>query len=238
MKLASILPSAAVIVQIANLPPRLVPHLMPPRNMHTSNIPNTPRFQTMAAWFLVLLFAWCLAGCKTTRQTSSSEESERNAVSLRQWRYALSLSSDSIHRLTALSLDSCTITFGATDKSATLESGESSRPQSSASSGKPHKRNKAKPSASTKATPSSSLLGTPTRLTIYGLHFAQSDETKSVSQSTQSDSLAKSKQSSHDKSKQQAKAQAPFIPIKLIALAVLIMAVAIIILIRRYRSAR
>lgn len=199
-------------------------------------IPNTPRFQSMAAW-LLLLFAWCLASCKTTRQTSSSEESERNAVSLRQWRYALSLSSDSIRRLTALSLDSCTITFGATDKSATLESGESSRPQSSASSGKPHKRNKAKPSAS-HGKPSSSLLGTPTKLTIYGLHFAQSDETKSVSQSTQSDSTSIEAQSSNDKSKQQAKAQAPFIPIKLIALIALIMAAAIILFIRRYRSAR
>ena len=185
-------------------------------------IPNTPRFQTMAAWFLIALLAWCLASCKTTRQTTLSEESERNAVSLRQWRYALSLSSDSISRLTALSIDSCTITFGATDKSATLESGVSSHPTSSASSGKPHKHNKAKPS----------------KLTIYGLHFAQSDETKSVSQSTQSDSLAAAKQSSIDKSKQQTKAQAPFIPIKLIALAVLIIAAAIILIIRRYRSAK
>ena len=206
-------------------------------------LPNTPRFQTMAAWFLLLLFAWCLASCKTTRQTLSSEESERNAVSLRQWRYALSFSSDSIRRLTALSLDSCTITFGATDKSATLESGESSRPQNSASSGK---HNKAKPSASTKATPSSSLLGTPiastlgtpTKLTIYGLHFAQSDETKSVSQSTQSDSTSIEAQSSNDKSEQQAKAQAPFIPVKLIALIALIMAATIIFFIRRIRSAR
>ena len=190
--------------------------------MHTSNIPNTPRFQTMAAWFLVLLFAWCLASCKTTRQTITSSESERNTVSLRQWRYALSLSSDSIRRLTALSIDSCTITFGATDKSATLESGESSHPTSYASSGKPPKRNKAKPS----------------KLTIYGLHFAQSDETKSVSQSTQSDSLAIAKQSSSDKSKQQTKVRTPFIPIKLIALAALFMAAAIILFIRRYRSAK
>ena len=190
--------------------------------MHTSNIPNTPRSQTMAAWLLVLLFAWCLASCKTTRQTSISSESERNAVSSRQWRYALTLSSDSIRRLTALSFDSCTITFGATDKSATLESGISSHPTSSASSGKPHKRNKAKPS----------------KLTIYGLHFAQSDETKSVSQSTQSDSTSIEAQSSNDKSKQTRKAQAPFIPIKLIALIALIMAAAIILLIRRYRSAK
>lgn len=187
----------------------------------TSHHLQSPRSQTMATWLFVLLFAWCLASCKTTRQTTSSEESERNAVSLRQWRYALSLSSDSIRRLTALSLDSCTITFGATDKSATLESGESSRPQSSASSGKP-KHNKAKPS----------------KLTIYGLHFAQSDETKSVSQSSQSDSTSIEAQSSNDKSKQQAKAQAPFIPVKLIALAVLIMSAAIILFIRRYRSAR
>ena len=187
----------------------------------TSHHLQSPRSQTMATWLFVLLFAWCLASCKTTRQTTSSEESERNAVSLRQWRYALSLSSDSIRRLTALSLDSCTITFGATDKSATLESGESSRPQSSASSGKP-KHNKAKPS----------------KLTIYGLHFAQSDETKSVSQSTQSDSLAIAKQSSSDKSKQQTKVRTPFIPIKLIALAALFMAAAIILFIRRYRSAK
>ena len=193
-------------------------------------LPNTPRFQTMAAWFLVFLFAWCLASCKTTRQTSTSSESERNAVSLRQWRYALSLSSDSIRRLTALSIDSCTITFGATDKSATLESGVSSHPTSSASSGKPQKHNKAKPSSPNQAKPS--------KLTIYGLHFAQSDETKSVSQSTQSDSTSIEAQSSNDKSKQQAKAQAPFIPIKLIALAVLIIAVAITLFIRRYRSAK
>ena len=202
----------------------------------TSHHLQSPRSQTMATWLFVLLFAWCLASCKTTRQTTSSEESERNAVSLRQWRYALSLSSDSIRRLTALSFDSCTITFGATDKSATLESGESSRPTSSASSGKP-KHNKAKPSASTKAQPSS-LLGKPTKLTIYGLHFAQSDETMSVSQSTQSDSTSIEAQSSNDKSRQQAKAQAPFIPVKLIALAVLIMAAAIILFIRRIRSAR
>ena len=202
-------------------------------------ISNTPRSQTMAAWLLVLLFAWCLASCKTTRQTLTSSESERNAVSLRQWRYALSLSSDSLCRLTALSIDSCTITFGATDKSATLESGVSSHPTSTASSGKPHKRNKAKPSSvSPKPSLSSPITAKPSKLTIYGLHFAQSDETKSVSQSTQSDSLATAKQSSIDKSKQQSKAQAPFIPIKQIALAVLIMAAAIILAIRRYRSAK
>ena len=201
-------------------------------------IPNNPRFQTMAAWLFVLLFAWCLASCKTTRQTLSSSESERNAVSMRQWRYALSLSSDSIRRLTALSIDSCTITFGATDKSATLESGVSSHPTSTASSGKPHKRNKAKPSASPKSSLSSLNQAKPSKLTIYGLHFAQSDETKSVSQSTQSDSTSIEAQSSNDKSKQQAKAQAPFIPIKLIALITLIMAAAIILIIRRFRSAK
>ena len=201
-------------------------------------ISNTPRFQTMAAWFLFALFAWCLASCKTTRQTTTSSESERNAVSLRQWRYALSLSSDSISRLTALSIDSCTITFGATDKSATLESGESSHPTSSASSGKPHKHNKAKPSTSTHGKPTSLNQAAPSKLTIYGLRFAQSDETKSVSQSTQSDSLAIAKQSSSDKSKQQTKVRTPFIPIKLIALIALFMAVAIILFIRRYRSAK
>ena len=206
--------------------------------MHTSNVPNTPRFQTMAAWFLIALFAWCLASCKTTRQTSISEESERNAVSLRQWRYALSLSSDSIRLLTALSIDSCTITFGATDKSATLESGESSHPTSSASSGKPHKRNKAKPTSTSHGKPTFLNQAKPSKLTIYGLHFAQSDETRSVSQSTQSDSIAIAKQSSSDKSKQQAKVHTPFIPIKLIALLSLFMAAAIILFIRRCRSAK
>ena len=189
----------------------------------TSHHLQSPRSQTMATWLFVLLFAWCLASCKTTRQTTSSEESERNAVSLRQWRYALSLSSDSIRRLTALSLDSCTITFGATDKSATLESGESSHLTSYASSGKPPKRNKAKPS----------------KLTIYGLHFAQSDETKSVSQSTQSDSLATAKQSSSDKSKQQTKAKPFTLFDKLTLIPILLfMAAAIILFIRRYRSAK
>ena len=220
------------------MPPKPVLHLMPPQNMHTSNVPNTPRSQTMAAWLLVILFAWCLASCKTTRQTLTSSESERNAVSLRQWRYALSLSSDTVRRLTALSIDSCTITFGATDKSATLESGVSSHPTSTASSDKPHKRNKPTPSASPKPSLSAPITVKPSKLTIYGLHFAQSDETKSVSQSTKSDSTSIEAQSSNDKSKQQTKAQAPFIPIKPIALALLIMAAAIILFIRRYRSAK
>ena len=219
---------------------------MPPQNMHTSNVPNTPRSQTMAAWLLVLLFAWCLASCKTTRQTLTSSESERNAVSLRQWRYALSLSSDSLCRLTALSIDSCTITFGATDKSATLESGVSSHPTSTASSGKPHKRNKAKPSTSTKPSlsfssyskPSSLNQAKPSKLTIYGLHFAQSDETKSVSQSTQSDSTSIEAQSSNDKSKQQTKAKPSSLFDKLTLIPILFMAAAIILAIRRYRSAK
>ena len=204
----------------------------------TSHHLQSPRSQTMAAWFLLLLFAWCLASCKTTRQTSISEESERNTISLRQWRYALSLSSDSIRRLTALSIDSCTITFGATDKSATLESGVSSHPTSSASSGKPPKRNKAKPSASTHGKPTFPNQAKPSKLTIYGLRFAQSDDTKSVSQSAQSNSLATAKQSSNDKSKQQTKVRTPFIPIKLIALILLFMAAAIILFIRRCRSAK
>ena len=205
----------------------------------TSHHLQSPRSQTMAAWFLVLLFAWCLASCKTTRQTSTSSESERNAVSLRQWRYALSLSSDSIRRLTALSIDSCTITFGATDKSATLESGESSHPTSSASSDKPHKHNKAKPSSTSHGKQTSLNQAKPYKLTIYGLRFAQSGETKSVSQSTQSDSIAIAKQSSNDKSEQQTKAK-PFTLFDKLTLIpiLLLMAVAIILFIHRYRSAK
>ena len=219
--------------------------------MHTSNIPNTPRSQTMAAWFLLALFAWCLASCKTTRQTSSSESS-RNATSQTQWRYARLFSSDSICRLTALSFDSCRITFAMSGKTDIHEDAPSSYPPSSASSslGKPQAQNKAKPSSShakpkahNKAKPSTSKATTtpsPSSLTIYGLRFAQSDETKSVSQSTQSDSTSIEAQSSNDKSKQQTKACEPFTLFDKLTLIpiLLIMAAAIIFFIHRYRSAK
>ena len=208
---------------------------------HPSKFPHLP---TLGVWLLLLLFAWCLAGCKTTRQTSSSESS-RNATSQTQWRYAHLFSSDSICRLTALSFDSCRITFAMSGKTDIHEDAPSSYPTSSASSSikaKPSTSSHAKPKAHKKAKPSPSkatATPSPSSLTIYGLRFAQSHETKSVSQSTQSDSTSIEAQSSNDKSKQQTKA-APFTLFDKLTLilTLLFMAAAIILFIRRYRSAK
>lgn len=206
--------------------------------MNTHN-PHFPHCPTWAVVLLMLLFAWCFTSCKTTRQTFSSE-SERNATSATHCRSALNLSSDSLWRLTALSFDSCKITFAMSGKTDTIEDAQSSYP-----SGKPKTSKKAKPSKSTTAKPSASkatpsILPTakPSSLTIYGLHLSQEEKKKSLEQSNVEDSNATAKQSSSDKSKQQEKVQTPFIPIKLIALITLIMAIAIIIHFRRRSSGK
>lgn len=105
MKLASILPSAAVIVQIANSLPKRAHHSMPLLSMPTSK-PNDMKH------ILILILCAFVLSCKSTKTASSSNESERNAVSQAQWRSAQNLSFSSLQRLTALSFDSCVFTFG------------------------------------------------------------------------------------------------------------------------------
>lgn len=61
---------------------------------------------------LILILCAFVLSCKSTKTISSSNESERNAVSQVQWRSAQNLSFSTLQRLTALSIDSCVFTFG------------------------------------------------------------------------------------------------------------------------------
>ena len=90
---------------------------------------------------LILILCAFVLACKSTKTASSSNESERNAVSQAQWRSAQNLSFSSLQRLTALSFDSCVFTFGGVDTSATPQCSAISYP-----SGKPLSNDKAKPS--------------------------------------------------------------------------------------------
>ena len=89
---------------------------------------------------LILILCAFVLSCKSTKTASSSNESERNAVSQAQWRSAQNLSFSSLQRLTALSFDSCVFTFGGVDTSATPQCSAISYP-----SGKPLSNDKAKP---------------------------------------------------------------------------------------------
>ncbi len=81
---------------------------------------------------LILILCAFVLSCKSTKTISSSNESERNAVSQVQWRSAQNLSFSTLQRLTALSFDSCVFTFGGADTSATPQCSDISYP-----SGKP-----------------------------------------------------------------------------------------------------
>lgn len=142
---------------------------------------------------LILILCAFVLSCKSTKTASSSNESERNAVSQAQWRSAQNLSFSSLQRLTALSFDSCVVVFGGADTSATPLYSSFSYP-----SGDPSASFKAKPSTShgnatdfvrgepcsashpTYGTPSPSaqgasspsVRGQPQTLKIYGLHLS------------------------------------------------------------------
>lgn len=100
-------------------------HSMPRQSMQTSK-PHDMKH------ILILILCAFVLSCKSTKTASSSNESERNAVSQAQWRSAQNLSFCSLQRLTALSFDSCVFTFGGVDTSATPQCSAISYP-----SGKP-----------------------------------------------------------------------------------------------------
>ena len=176
--------------------------------------------------FILCVFAACLAGCRTTRQTQSSE-SESNAVSQAQWRHSRDFSADSFQRLTALSFDSCAFTFGGPEESETPQGDVPSYP-----SGKPPKSTKAMPSSNPKATPS--------KVTLYGLHLSHSEKKETVAAQADEDSLAASKQSSSEKSQTSTKSKTsvPFTAKLAIAVIFLLMAAAILMIIRRRSSGK
>lgn len=177
----------------------------------------------MSKLILLLAFAACLAGCRTTRQTQSSE-SESVAVSQTQWWHSRDFSADSYQRLTALSFDSCAFTFGVPEESETPQGDAISYP-----SGKP-----------TKAKPSSTPKATPSKVTVYGLHLSHSEKKESVAAQAVEDSLATAKQSSSDKSQSSTKSRTsvPFTAKLAIAVIFLLMAAAILMIIRRRSSGK
>lgn len=176
---------------------------------------------------LILILCAFVLACKSTKTASSSNESERNAVSQAQWRSAQNLSFSSLQRLTALSFDSCVFTFGGVDTSATPQCSAISYP-----SGKPLSNDKAKPSAISHGKPSS--------LKLYGLHLSQEEKEESAAAQQVEDSIAIAKQSSSDKSQEiiKSRSSVPFTAKLAIAVLMMITAVAVIFFIRRYLAGR
>ena len=176
---------------------------------------------------LILILCAFVLSCKSTKTASSSNESERNAVSQAQWRSAQNLSFSSLQRLTALSFDSCVFTFGGVDTSATPQCSAISYP-----SGKPLSNDKAKPSATSH--------GKPSPLRLYGLHLSQEEKEESAAAQQVEDSIAIAKQSSSDKSQSSMKSRTsiPFTAKLAIAVLMILTAVAVIFFIRRYLAGR
>lgn len=183
---------------------------------------------------LILILCAFVLSCKSTKTASSSNESERNAVSQAQWRSAQNLSFSSLQRLTALSFDSCVFTFGGVDTSATPQCSDISYP-----SGKPLSYDKAKP-PSYHGKPSAISHGKPSSLRLYGLHLSQEEKEESAAAQQVEDSIAIAKQSSSDKSQEiiKSRSSVPFTTKLAIAVLMMITAVAVLLLIRRHRSGR
>ena len=190
---------------------------------------------------ILILCAFVLS-CKSTKTASSSNESERNAVSQAQWRSAQNLSFSSLQRLTALSFDSCVFTFGGVDTSATPQCSDFSY-----LSGKPLSNDKAKPpsyhgkpSAISHGKPSAISHGKPSSLRLYGLHLSQEEKEESAAAQQVEDSIAIAKQSSSDKSHDiiKSRSSVPFTAKLAIAVLMMITAAAVIFFIRRYLAGR
>lgn len=181
---------------------------------------------------LILILCAFVLSCKSTKTASSSNESERNAVSQAQWRSAQNLSFSSLQRLTALSFDSCVFTFGGADTSATPQCSDLSYP-----SGKPY--DKAKP-PSYHGKPSAISHGKPSSLRLYGLHLSQEEKEESAAALQVKDSIAIAKQSSSDKSQEiiKSRSSVPFTAKLAIAVLMMITAAAVLFFIRRYLAGR
>lgn len=191
---------------------------------------------------LILLLCAFVLSCKSTRTATTSSESQSDTVSQAQWHHSRNFSEDAHRRFTALSFDSCVVTFGGADASATPHDSYNSYP-----SGDRSASNKAKPSTShgkpspdAQRAPFPSVCGQPQTLTIYGLHLYHEEKEKSVAAQEQEDTFAQAKQSSFDKSKnsEKSKTSVLFMAKLSIALLVIIVAVAIIAYIRRRGSGR
>lgn len=176
---------------------------------------------------ILILCAFVLS-CKSTKTVTSSNESERDAVSQVQWRHAQSHSFSSLMRLTALSFDSCEIIFSGAESSATTEDSTLSFPSA---------HPQGYPSVAFHGKPSNSLHGKPSSFRIYGLHLSKSEKEKSESSLKEEDSTALAAQSSADKSQvvTKTKSSIPFMAKSAIAIILIIMAVTITSAFRRRR---
>ncbi len=206
---------------------------------------------TMRKLQILILCAFVLS-CKSTKTVTSSNESERDAVSQVQWRLAQNHSFSSLMRNTALSFDSCEIFFDAAEPSAYKEShasypSDTAQPEqgmpfqgslgatSSPLHGNPSAPPQGNPSAAFHGKPSFSNVGKPTSFRIYGLHLSQSEKKKSEAASQEEDSTAATAQSSSDKSQDitKTKSSIPFAAKLAIAANILFIAAAIFLATRR-----
>ena len=201
------------------------------------------KVKTMRKLLILILCAFVLS-CKSTKTVTSSNESERDAVSQVQWRHAQNHSFSSLMRNTALSFDSCEIFFDAAEPSAYKESHASyqsgkAQPEqgmpfqgSLGASSSPLHGN---PSAAFHGKPSFSNVGKPTSFRIYGLHLSRSEKEKSESAQEHEDTAAKTSLSSLDKSQDITKTRSsiPFAAKLAIAANILFIAAAIFLAARR-----
>ena len=180
-------------------------------------------------WGGVWGWGFILLSCTSAKTVTSSHESGRNAVVQAQWRSAENLSSSGLHRLTALSFDSCALYFPPTRNTSEHSDTSAPLPDVSPSMGKPHKNTKTKSSSFSTAQPS--------KVTVYGLHLSQKVEEKSSMYQQEADSLAKAMQSSYAKAQNTQKESKPFLSFPL-KLTFLIFIIGIILLVLRHFHAR
>ena len=180
-------------------------------------------------WGGVWGWGFILLSCTSAKTVTSSHESEWNAVSQVQWQSTQNLSFSGLHRLTALSFDSCALYFPPTRNTSEHSDTSAPLPDVSPSMGKPHKNTKTKSSSFSTAQPS--------KVTVYGLHLSQKVEEKSSMYQQEADSLAKAMQSSYAKAQNTQKESKPFLssPLKL---TLLIFIIGIILLVLRHFHAR
>ncbi len=186
----------------------------------------------------IFLSAFVLS-CKSAKTVSSSHESEWNAVSQVQWQSTQNLSFSGLHRLTALSFDSCALYFPPTRNTSEHSDTSAPLPDVSPSTGKPHKNTKATPTSSIFQSFNSSILkATPSKVTVYGLHLSRKVEEKSSMYQQEADSLAKAMQSSYAKAQNTQKESKPFLSSSAKLTFILLFIIGIILIVLRRSHAR
>ena len=181
-------------------------------------------------WGGVWGWGFILLSCTSAKTATSSNESEWNAVSQVQWRSTQNLSFSGLHRLTALSFDSCALYFPPTRNTSEHSDTSAPLPDVSPSTGKPHKNTKTKSSSFSTAQPS--------KVTVYGLHLSRKVEEKSSMYQQEADSLAKAMQSSYAKAQNTQKESKPFLSSSTKLTFIILFIIGIILIVLRRSHAR